>query len=79
LSRACPDRAPPGSRAWPPQKFAEQLRRHLDVNGFGDVVVGLLGHCERPARADVEHLWVRSAVAALVRLMERYGGEAESG
>jgi acetylornithine deacetylase/succinyl-diaminopimelate desuccinylase-like protein len=48
-----------------PQKVGEQLRRHLDANGFDDVAVGLLEHSERPARADVEHPWVRSAVAAL--------------
>jgi acetylornithine deacetylase/succinyl-diaminopimelate desuccinylase-like protein len=48
-----------------PEKVGEQLRRHLEAHGYGDVEIRVLEHSERPARADVEHPWVQQAAAAL--------------
>lgn len=48
-----------------PHKLIKQLQNHLTTHGFSDVEMKVLEHAEHPARADIEHPWVRSTVAAL--------------
>ena len=48
-----------------PWAVLERLREHLDRHGFDDVEVRVLQHAERAARSDVNHPYVRAALAAL--------------
>lgn len=48
-----------------PAQVLDALRSHLHAAGFGDVEVVPLQHAERAARSDVNHPFVRAAVAAL--------------